>query len=433
MLHLAILPLTSALMLPAEPPCCSQIEAPKAAALGEETDWTGVLDEESFAALHELKEGEAPDLLGEDVEVGGMTCYLTSPENGTPLGAVIVIHEWWGLNDHVKHWCDRLASDGYVALAVDLYGGTVATDRDGAMAAMRAVDEEAAAKKLAAAHAWLRDADGPVNAERTACIGWCFGGGWSLKTAIAEPDLDAAVMYYGRLETDVDVLKDIEAPMLGVFGDQDTGIPPKSVKEFAKAMETAGNDLTIRNYDAAHAFANPSSGRYDAEHAEAAWEETRAFLCKHMFPALSEGAFFDGSRTMSMDIPAGWKEGPEKRMRLNTFEITATTSCVISSFGGELGGLEANVQRWLGQVGQEPMGSDEIEALPRIPVLGVMAPVLQASGPYRGMDGTQVEDGALVVAFCQIEGETVVVKLLGAKAEVEGATPKFMNLCRSLR
>ena len=92
--------------------------------------WTGVLDEDAFAALHDLKEGEAPELRGEDIEVAGMDAYLSRPAHGEPLGAVIVIHEWWGLNDHVRHWSDRLASDGYVALAIDLYGGTVATTRE---------------------------------------------------------------------------------------------------------------------------------------------------------------------------------------------------------------------------------------------------------------------------------------------------------------
>ena len=90
-----------------------------------------------------------------------MDCYLSRPKGGNPIGAILVIHEWWGLNDNVKHWADRLASDGYVALAVDLYEGTVATTRDEAMAAMRGVEAEAATAKLVAAHAWLRDGTGP--------------------------------------------------------------------------------------------------------------------------------------------------------------------------------------------------------------------------------------------------------------------------------
>jgi len=126
------------------------------------------------------------------------------PEGATaPLPAVIVIHEWWGLNDHVRHWADRLAADGYAALAVDLYGGKVATTPDEAMAAMKSVDEAKAKAKsmLAAAHRFLAD-DPRIDAKRRGVIGWCFGGAWSLQHAIAEADLDAAVIYYGRLSTE---------------------------------------------------------------------------------------------------------------------------------------------------------------------------------------------------------------------------------------
>jgi len=250
--------------------------------------WTGVLDEKTFASLHELKSGEAPALRGEDVEVGGATCYLARPEKPLkPSAAILVIHEWWGLNDHIKHWCDRLAADGYSALAVDLYGGKVATTREEASAAMQAVDPEAAREILAAAHRFLAQ-DPRVEAERRACIGWCFGGGWSLQHAITADDLDAAVVYYGRLETDPKVLESIDAPVLGVFGNQDRGIPPSAVDEFEKAMKAADNEVRILRYDANHAFANPSSARYDQENAKAAWTEVRKFLRKNLIEKPAE-------------------------------------------------------------------------------------------------------------------------------------------------
>jgi carboxymethylenebutenolidase len=254
------------------------------AATRTETTWTGVLDEAEFAKLHELRGDAAPTLGGATVGLGGgASGYLSLPVGEAPFPAVVVVHEWWGLNDHIRHWADRLAADGYAALAVDLYGGKVATTPDEAMAAMQAVDEERAAAILRRAHGFLAR-DPRVRATRRGVIGWCFGGGWSLRQAIQTPDLDAAVVYYGRLVTDTEQLAGIRAPVFGVFGTRDRGIPPAAVEAFEDAMRKAGGSsgLTVRMCDADHAFANPSSARYDAEQAEAAWREVRAFLAEHL-------------------------------------------------------------------------------------------------------------------------------------------------------
>lgn len=186
-----------------------------------------------------------------------------------------------GLNDHIRHWADRLAADGYAALAVDLYEGKVATTRDEAMEAMRAVDREKAVERLTAAHAFLKK-DDRVKASKRASIGWCFGGGYSLQLAISAPDLDAAVIYYGRLVTDTEMLAPIKAHLLGVFGNRDTGIPPTAVDDFEKALKEAKVEATILRYDAEHAFANPSSARYDTKSAEDAWTKVRSFLKKRL-------------------------------------------------------------------------------------------------------------------------------------------------------
>ena len=196
-----------------------------------------------------------------------------------PVPGVLVIHEWWGLNEHIKHWADRLAADGYAALAVDLYGGQVASDPDGAMSLMKGVDEAKAAEILKAAHEFLAS-DPRIQAERRGVVGWCFGGGWSLKHAISTPELDAAVIYYGRLVTDPAALGGIQAELLGVFGNQDKGIPPEVVQEFAGALEQAGKRIELHTYDANHAFANPSSQRYDQAAAADAWSHVRAFFKK---------------------------------------------------------------------------------------------------------------------------------------------------------
>lgn len=262
------------------PPAPSPAPAPSASVAYSEH--TGILSEEDFKKLHTLKTAAAPPRRGTSVQIGADKAYLSLPPNAKPpLPGVIVIHEWWGLNEHVMHWADRLAADGYAALAVDLMGGEVATTPDRAMQLMKSVDAAKATKSVLAAHDFL-ESDLRVKAPRTGSIGWCFGGKWSLELAIAEPDLDAAVLYYGHVTTDVDRLKSIKAPVLGIFGKRDTGIPEKHVDAFDVALGTAEVTHEILRYDADHAFANPSGERYDEKSATEAWQKARAFLAKHL-------------------------------------------------------------------------------------------------------------------------------------------------------
>jgi len=247
-----------------------------------EVGLTGMLSEEQFKGLHELSEKERPAPRGKMIDLGGSKAYLSLPEKGEPpFPAIVVIHEWWGLNQHIKYWADRLAADGYAALAVDLYGGKVATNRDDALAYMKAVKEDEAKAILKKAHAFL-GTDPRVKATKRGCIGWCFGGGWSLQQALQTPDLDAAVLYYGKPVMDVDALKAIRAPLLCIFANKDASFTPAVVDEFEAALKKAGVKFEILRYDANHAFANPSGGRYDEKAAEDAWKHVRAFLAEHL-------------------------------------------------------------------------------------------------------------------------------------------------------
>lgn len=241
---------------------------------------TADLDEKAFAALHELKQESAPKPTGTMVKVGEASHYLALPKDAkSPLPAIVVIHEWYGLNDHIKHWADRLALEGYAALAVDLYGGTVAKDSQEAQAAMKAANAapDATRATLRAAFAFL-GSDERILAKQRGVLGWCFGGAWSLQLAIAEPDLAACVLYYGRLVDDEKQLAAIKAPVLGVFGSRDRSIPEARVAAFETSLQKLGKDARVLRYDAEHAFANPSGARYDSKHAAAAWTEVRTFL-----------------------------------------------------------------------------------------------------------------------------------------------------------
>lgn len=212
-----------------------------------------------------------------------VTGLLARPAEGAAdAPGVIVIHEWWGLNENIESMARQLAGEGYLALAVDLYGGRVAEDRDAARALMTEAGErrEVLEQNLRGAHAYLESQGAP----KTGSIGWCFGGGWSLQAAILLPDqLDAAVIYYGRIETDRERLATLTAPILGHFGSEDGGIPIEGVRELESALAELGKSAEIHVYEGAdHAFANPSGTRYDAAAAEQAWERTRAFFAEHL-------------------------------------------------------------------------------------------------------------------------------------------------------
>ncbi len=253
--------------------------AATAPAQGKPAGTTGVLSEEEFAKLHTLKAEEAPAPLGTMVDLAdGTKGYLALPEGWKPGGpAMVVIHEWWGLNSHIKHWADRFTATGRAALAVDLYGGQVASAPKDAMAMMRAVDEKKAVATMLSGLAFLKE-DARVKAGKCGSIGWCFGGGMSLQLALHAPTLDAAVMYYGKPVTDAAELKQLKAPLLGIFGERDAAFPPALIEQFKAGLTTAGAAGAIHLFPADHAFANPSGAKYDAKAAAAAWAKVQAFL-----------------------------------------------------------------------------------------------------------------------------------------------------------
>ena len=204
---------------------------------------------------------------------------LYTPAGKGPFPAIIVIHEWWGLNNWVKDQGSKLSDEGYVTLAIDLYRGRVAKTPDEAHEIMRGVPEDRAKRDLHAAFEFLA-AQPNVKKDRIGSIGWCMGGGYSLDVALQEPTLAADVINYGHLATDTDALKKINAPILGLFGGQDRGITPDDVHKFEASMKQLGKKIDVRIYDdAGHAFENPNNkDGYRAADAADAWKRTVAFL-----------------------------------------------------------------------------------------------------------------------------------------------------------
>ena len=253
----------------------------------------------SMAAMHasdmpvpspEAVQKPAQPVTGAEVvyaTVGGKEIrgYLTRPASAKgPLPGIIVVHEWWGLNDNIRRTADRLAGEGYEALAVDLYDGAgAAKTPDEAKTLMMNVmgNKDAAKDNLRQAYAYLHDHE---HAARMGVIGWCFGGGWALQTALLFPDkLDAVVMYYGQPVTDVKALSTLKMPLAGFFGEEDMGITVADVLNFEDALKQAGVKFEIKEYhDAGHAFANPSGKGYRPEAAEDSWRRTVAFLKQHL-------------------------------------------------------------------------------------------------------------------------------------------------------
>lgn len=219
-------------------------------------------------------------------EIGDELVYghFAFPEDMVePLPGVIIIHEWWGLNDNVKSMADRLAGEGYIVLAVDLYGGkTGATPGESQVLMQQVVDNPGPAQEnIRRAVEFLQTVGGaPV----VGSLGWCFGGGWSLNAAMLLPDdIDAAVIYYGHVTDDEERLRPIQAPILGLFGAEDRGIPVNLVRRFESALDSLGKNHTIHVYPGAgHAFANPTGQNYNRVAAEDAWQKSLEFLAQNL-------------------------------------------------------------------------------------------------------------------------------------------------------
>ncbi len=187
---------------------------------------------------------------------------------------IFVIHEWWGLNDYIKQEAEKLSDDLEVnVIALDLYDGNVAATADDASKYMSGVKTERATAIIKGAFTYAgKDAE-------VFTIGWCFGGGWSLQTAIeGGTQVKGCIMYYGQPEKNIDRLKTLNCDVLGIFANKDQWITPAVVDEFRQNMQTAGKKINIYQYDADHAFANPSNPHFDKAASADAYNKALTFI-----------------------------------------------------------------------------------------------------------------------------------------------------------
>ena len=190
---------------------------------------------------------------------------------------VFVIHEWWGLNDYIKLEAEKIYANlnNVNVIALDLYDGKIAETRDSAAKYMQSVQTTRAINIINGAIAYVgKDA-------KIATIGWCFGGGWSMQASLlAAKQNVACVMYYGMPEEKLDRLITLNAPVLFVWPNQDQWINKEVVTKFKDNMNTANKSLTVLEYAADHAFANPSNPKYSKDFANDAFTKAMAFIAK---------------------------------------------------------------------------------------------------------------------------------------------------------
>jgi carboxymethylenebutenolidase len=210
--------------------------------------------------------------------------YLAKPAGGKGPG-VIVIQEWWGLDDHIAEITDRLAGEGFVALAPDLFGGRVAHDSDQAGALMEQLPPEQAAKDLAGAVDFLLN-DDDVTSSKVGAVGFCMGGGFVLQLAAQQGDrIAAAVPFYGVGKGVPDDFSSITAAVQGHYGEQDQFYPVDQARQQEQKMrDQISAPVEFFYYDAGHAFHNDKDklGTYDAEAASLAWQRTIDFLRRNV-------------------------------------------------------------------------------------------------------------------------------------------------------
>jgi len=207
--------------------------------------------------------------------------YLARPKKNTGK-AVILLQEWWGLVDHIKEVADRLANEGFVVLAPDLYHGEVANSPTDAQKLAMALQIDQVEKDLRGAVDYLLNLEA-VTSAKVGIVGFCMGGALSLYSACINKKIGACIVYYGIRKDVENKLSSLEAPVLGFFGELDKGVPVERVNQLDEEMKKAGKEHTFIVYpNANHAFFNDTRPAYDLKSAKDSWEKMIEFFNKRI-------------------------------------------------------------------------------------------------------------------------------------------------------
>lgn len=231
---------------------------------------------EKGATVTEVFGDVSDEVVATEVSEGDLKGYFVKPKNMENAPGVVMIHEWWGLNDTIREMARVLASEGYQVFAMDLYGEVATTpEKARELSSSVRANPKAAIAKMKLAITYLKNT---AKSPKVASLGWCFGGQQSLNLSLAEK-LDATVIYYGNLVNDKTQLANISQPVLGIFGETDTSVKVESVREFEKALTELNVDRSINVYPGVgHAFANPTGANFSKPETLDAWGKTVEFL-----------------------------------------------------------------------------------------------------------------------------------------------------------
>lgn len=219
---------------------------------------------------------------GEDITykcADGTDAHAYAVKASTPTNVTIfVFQEWWGLNDYIKQEADKISADlGVNVIAPDLYDGKSTSDPNEAGKLVQSVKTERIQSIIKGAYAHVG------SSAKIFTWGWCFGGAWSLQTALmGGKQVAGCVMYYGTPEKDVNRLKTLNCDVIAFFGKQDDHLTPAVAEQFKKDMAAAGKNISLYEYDAPHAFANPSNPKYNKEATADAYAKATAFVKQRM-------------------------------------------------------------------------------------------------------------------------------------------------------
>ncbi|HVJ95032.1 MAG TPA: dienelactone hydrolase family protein [Labilithrix sp.] len=206
---------------------------------------------------------------------------LAEPSGSGKVPTVVLLQEWWGVNDHIRDLCERLAKEGFLVLAPDLFHGKTTKDASEAAKLMTALDTDLAVKDIAGACAYLEAH--PRSNGKVGVVGFCMGGALTLTSACHIEGLSAVAPFYGIPSAEKVDYSKVTAPMMGHYATRDEYIPVDKPKELQRQLEANGKSMELYFYDANHAFANDTRPEvYSAESTKLAWERTVAFFKKHL-------------------------------------------------------------------------------------------------------------------------------------------------------